>query len=106
MAEGQEPEGRLTAAVPSGSAALAPSGTTRTCVGCRRLAAPDELVRVVLGPEGTLRVGRTLPGRGAWLCAESPRCVQQAARRNAFSRALRAPVSPDVVLALWPGSAG
>ena len=76
------------------------------CVGCRRTATPDHLVRVVRGAEGTLVIGRTLPGRGAWICADSPQCVQQAARRNAFSKALRAPVSPDVVLALWPGPPG
>ena len=72
----------------------------RTCVGCRRQAGQDELYRVVRGTDGSLLVGRTLPGRGAWLCAGSLRCVQRAADRNALSRALRAPVSPDVVLAL------
>ena len=73
---------------------------TRTCVGCGRRAGPDALVRVVLTPVGTLATSRTLPGRGAWLCAGSLRCVQRAAQRNALSRALRAPVSPEAVLAL------
>jgi predicted RNA-binding protein YlxR (DUF448 family) len=76
----------------------------RTCVGCRRKAGQDELVRVVRRSDGTLRAGRTLPGRGAWLCAESPSCLQRAARRGALSRALRAPVSSEAVLARgWEG---
>ena len=63
-------------------------------------------MRLALTPEGTLRIGRTLPGRGAWLCAGSLECLQQAARRNAVSRALRSPVSPDEVLALGPELTG
>jgi predicted RNA-binding protein YlxR (DUF448 family) len=37
----------------------------RTCIGCRRTAPPDELVRVVVGADGELLVGQGLPGRGA-----------------------------------------
>ena len=57
------------------------------------------LVRVVLG-DGRLDVGRTLPGRGAWLCAGSPACVDQAAKRKAFDRAFRTQVEPDTVRSL------
>ncbi len=39
-------------------------------------------------------MGRTLPGRGAWLCRGSARCAELAVRRGAFTRALRAPVEP------------
>jgi hypothetical protein len=75
------------------------------CVGCRRRAAPSALVRVVSGPEGSLVIGRTLPGRGAWICAAAPGCVEKAAKRNAFAKALRVPVAPAAVLALWPSPA-
>jgi predicted RNA-binding protein YlxR (DUF448 family) len=61
-----------------------------------------ELVRIARTPEGSLALSRTLPGRGAWLCAGSLECLQLAARRNAVSRALRAPVSPEAVRALEP----
>ena len=88
-----KPGARRALSSPEGAA-------TRTCVGCRRRAGQDELVRVVRTPEGSLEVGRTLPGRGAWLCAGSLLCVQRAAQRKALSRALRAPVSPEAVLAL------
>ncbi|MDP9386753.1 MAG: YlxR family protein [Actinomycetota bacterium] len=72
----------------------------RTCIGCRRVAPPAELVRLVRAPDGTLAVGRSLPGRGAWLCVGSPRCVDLAERRKAFSRALRGPVEAAAVEAL------
>jgi len=41
---------------------------------------------------GSLAVSRTLPGRGAWLCRDSPGCVDLAVRRRAFGRALRVEV--------------
>jgi len=33
-----------------------------------------------------------LPGRGAWLCVDSTQCLDTAAKRGAFARALRRPV--------------
>ena len=53
------------------------------------MASQDELVRVVVVPGGGLGTGRTLPGRGAWLCAGSPACLEAAERRKALERALR-----------------
>jgi predicted RNA-binding protein YlxR (DUF448 family) len=47
-----------------------------------------------------LGVGRTLVGRGAWLCAGSLGCFEQAVRRKAFSRALRGPVTDAEIDAL------
>ena len=44
-----------------------------------------------------LVVGRGTRGRGAWLCAGSPRCLEQAIRRGAFERALRKQVEPSAV---------
>ncbi|MGI8758203.1 MAG: YlxR family protein [Acidimicrobiales bacterium] len=64
----------------------------RTCIGCRRLAPCEELTRVIRRFDGTLEVGRALPGRGAWVCAGSVACVDQAERRRAFDRALRGPI--------------
>ena len=61
---------------------------------------PDELVRIVRTSDGALAVGRTLPGRGAWLCAGSLECLEQAVRRRAFARALRADVSGAGVASL------
>ena len=52
---------------------------------------------MVAGPGGGLALGRHLPGRGAWLCAGSQACVEAAARRKAFDRALRTTVDGAAV---------
>jgi predicted RNA-binding protein YlxR (DUF448 family) len=71
-------------------------GPRRTCVGCRRRAHPDALVRVVRTPDGDLAVGRDRPGRGAWICPD-PACAALARKRRAWPRALRRPVDPAAV---------
>jgi predicted RNA-binding protein YlxR (DUF448 family) len=65
----------------------------RTCVGCRRRSAKNELLRVVADDLGAgLEVvpdpkGRA-PGRGAHL-HPSTDCLELALRRRAFAKALR-----------------
>ncbi|MGA3145858.1 MAG: YlxR family protein [Acidimicrobiales bacterium] len=77
-------------------------------MGCRSTGPVDGLVRVVRMDGGGLAVSRTLPGRGAWLCRDSPGCVEQAVRRHAFSRALRGEVgraqTDRLVVALGSGA--
>lgn len=60
----------------------------------------DALIRIVRTGDGSLSVGRTLAGRGAWLCAGSIACFDLGVRRRAFERALRGPVSMSAVDAL------
>lgn len=48
-------------------------------------------MRVTRTDTGDLVVGRSRPGRGAWLHPD-PDCLAEAVRRRAFARALRAPV--------------
>lgn len=65
---------------------------TRTCVGCQAEVPSEELVRVVLGPDGTLVPdprGGTF-GRGAWLHPR-PDCLVRAVPRG-LARALKAEV--------------
>jgi hypothetical protein len=51
-----------------------------------------------------VQASRTLPGRGAWLCADSPACLEQALKRRALGRALRASVDVDAVaVGGWDG---
>jgi uncharacterized protein len=69
----------------------------RTCIGCRRVAETGALLRVTRTAGGDLVVGTGHPGRGAWLCRHSIACLDAAARRGAFARALRAPVQPDAL---------
>jgi predicted RNA-binding protein YlxR (DUF448 family) len=69
----------------------------RTCVGCRRALPQRSLVRCTIG-EHAARVGRTAPGRGAWLC--SMECFDLAARRRGFERAWKRSVDADTLTTL------
>lgn len=66
----------------------------RTCVGCRKVASSDDLVRLTLHGGNVVLAARRPVGRGAWLCPE-PACLEQAGRRRALDCALRARVSID-----------
>ena len=70
------------------------SAPQRTCVGCRRVAPVDALVRLTLQGEGVVIAEPHPTGRGAWLCPQ-PDCFEQATRRRALDRALRARVTID-----------
>ena len=66
----------------------------RTCVGCRRVAPSEARVRLTVR-EGRVALSAPRPvGRGAWLCPR-PDCFEQAIRRRALDRALRARVLID-----------
>lgn len=68
------------------------TGGGRTCVGCGREDSPDEMVRLVVSPEGEVAVdlaGGTF-GRGAHL-HPTPRCLAGASR--GLSRSFRRPVT-------------
>ncbi|MCX4765390.1 YlxR family protein [Streptomyces sp. NBC_01275] len=67
----------------------------RTCVGCRERAAKTELLRIVAIKGACVPDPRgTLPGRGAYVHPTLV-CLDQAVRRRAFTRALRAPGALD-----------
>lgn len=78
----------------------APGGPRRTCVGCRAVRPQRELIRIARDRVGTLVVGRTLPGRGAWLCRASPSCLDLALGRGGFARSFRTPISRSEIEAL------
>ena len=70
------------------------AGPVRTCIGCRRVAGVEELVRIRVTASG-LELGAG-PGRGAWLCRSHPAaCLEEAQRRRAVERALRTSVRND-----------
>src|SRR6185503_245452 len=56
--------------------------------------------RMVVRPDGELAVGRTLPGRGVWLCRGSLTCFDAAVRRKALGWALRTPVGSEALASL------
>ncbi|WP_409469348.1 YlxR family protein [Streptomyces sp. HC307] len=67
----------------------------RTCVGCRERAAKTDLLRIVAIKDACVPDPRgTLPGRGAYVHPVLV-CIDQAVRRRAFTRALRAPGALD-----------
>ncbi|HVL65467.1 MAG TPA: YlxR family protein [Actinomycetota bacterium] len=63
------------------------TGPIRTCTGCRARRPPEELIRVVRRPDGTVGIGRGA-GRGAYVCRDR-RCVERAWRSGALRRTLR-----------------
>lgn len=69
----------------------------RTCALTREPLTPEDGLRFVAGPDGTIvpDVGRRLPGRGVWLTGTRA-VVIEAARKGAFQRSLKRPVTvPD-----------
>lgn len=67
----------------------------RTCIVTRRAGEPDGLLRFVVAPDMSVvpDLKRQLPGRGCWVSAERIH-VEEAARKNLFSRAFKAKVTP------------
>ena len=73
----------------------------RTCAGCRRRRQQSELIRVVRGPDGVVRLDQSssgrkesgipvtgrAPGRGVYVCADD-RCAERALKTGALARAL------------------
>lgn len=71
----------------------------RTCIVTRETAAPDNLIRFVVGPDSSVvpDLKRNLPGRGCWVTADRTH-IERAAAKRLFSRAFRSEVivPPDL----------
>jgi len=82
---------RQTAAEQEYEAHEGADDTVRACALTRARRPKDELIRFVLGPDGTVvpDLKEKLPGRGVWLTAAHD-TVTDAAKRNVFARALKA----------------
>lgn len=65
-------------------------GPIRTCCVTRAERPPEEMIRFVLAPDGTVTpdLKRRLPGRGVWITA-SAGVVAQALKRRAFDRGFK-----------------
>lgn len=72
------------------SGKLVPSLPTRTCVGCGQKGPKDDLLRLVCGPDGVVRVdGRgSANGRGAYVHL-TVACLTKAEGPRALGRAFR-----------------
>ena len=66
-------------------------GPERMCIVTRARRAPEELIRFALAPDGRVApdIIAKLPGRGVWVTLRKE-IVEQAVRRQAFSRGLKA----------------
>jgi predicted RNA-binding protein YlxR (DUF448 family) len=87
--------------------AAAAVGPVRTCVGCGARAQQAELRRLRVETGQVVVDAARSGGRGAWL-HPAEACLERAARRRAFGRALRAPgarVDPATLWDLLTGSA-
>jgi uncharacterized protein len=75
----------------------------RTCIVSRERREPDELIRFVVAPDGTVvpDLKRKLPGRGCWVSADRLH-VDKAVAKNLFARAFKrqVDVSPELALRL------
>ncbi|MDR1049948.1 MAG: YlxR family protein [Deltaproteobacteria bacterium] len=87
-------------------------GPIRTCAGCRARKPKAELARLaVVRTGGTSRPavvpdpGGGLPGRGAWVCRDSPQCLARAVLKNRLAHALRVS-DPDLSGLGEPGPPG
>ena len=69
-------------------------GPERRCIVTGEVAPKAGLIRFVVGPDGAVvpDLSEKLPGRGMWLSADRA-VIEQAVRKNPFSRAAKAPVT-------------
>ncbi|OFW80804.1 MAG: nucleic acid-binding protein [Alicyclobacillus sp. RIFOXYA1_FULL_53_8] len=69
----------------------------RKCVGCQEMYPKRELVRMVLTPEGELRLDLTgkQNGRGAYLCKKQE-CLRTARKRKSLERALKTSIPEEL----------
>ena len=69
------------------------TGPLRTCIATGEQAAPERMIRFVVGPDGDVvpDLARRLPGRGMWVQV-SHAAVERAVTRKLFAKAARAAV--------------
>lgn len=66
-------------------------------MGCRERKAKKELIRVVRGTDGTVRLdfGGKVNGRGAYICP-NPECLKKVRKSKALERSLETPIPDEV----------
>ena len=70
-------------------------GPLRTCIVTGETAAPERMIRFVVGPQGDVvpDLARRLPGRGMWVRAERA-AIERAVAKNLFAKSAKAAVRP------------
>lgn len=79
-------------------------GPERLCAATRAVRPVDEMIRFVVGPDGTVLpdLKRNLPGRGLWVTATEA-AVRDAVKRKIFARGFRQDVQVRPDLAAFTG---
>ncbi|MDH4207237.1 MAG: YlxR family protein [Anaerolineae bacterium] len=74
----------------------------RTCVACRQVRSPRELIRVVRLPSGAVEVDESgkKPGRGAYLCPDKS-CWERALSKTMLEHALKTQLAKEEKETLW-----
>ena len=69
----------------------------RKCIGCNKITDKNMLLRVVcIDGEPEIDIDKVLPGRGCYVCSNQ-KCIEQAIKKRAFSRALRTDISNEAL---------
>ena len=74
----------------------------RSCVSCRTVSEKNELLRVVLTPEGEVAYDPTgkLSGRGAYLCRNEECITMELKKAAKLSKGLKKPLTEEEIKAL------
>lgn len=73
----------------------------RSCVACRKTDQPENMIRVVRAPDGSVWIDRDGKGqgRGAYVCKDE-RCIVLTCKKKLLDKALRCSVPADVYVSL------
>ena len=69
----------------------------RQCMGCRERKPKRDMIRIVRGPDGQVRLdfGGKMNGRGAYICP-NPECLKKVQKSKALERSLEVPIPEEV----------
>ena len=69
----------------------------RQCMGCRERKPKREMIRIVPGTDGVVRLdfGGKMNGRGAYICP-NPECLKKVQKPKALDRSLEVPIPDEV----------
>ena len=69
----------------------------RQCMGCRERKPKRDMIRIVRGTDGQVRLdfGGKMNGRGAYICP-NPECLKKVQKSKALERSLEDPIPEEV----------
>ena len=69
----------------------------RQCMGCRERKPKREMIRIVRGTDGVVRLdfGGKMNGRGAYICPNAA-CLKKVQKSKALDRSLEVPIPDEV----------